>query len=141
MKALGITRRLDDLGRITIPMELRRSLRIDAGDKLDISEQDKLIVLESAKGGCLFSRKLDDLGRLCIPRSFLKRLRAMNKVSYFQFYVQEDKIFLQISETIEKCDLCGAPGYERPLQKYKKGLICEVCIEDIARKFIKGQAS
>ena len=36
MKATGIVRRIDDLGRVVIPKELRRSVRIDEGDPLEI---------------------------------------------------------------------------------------------------------
>lgn len=34
MKATGITRRIDDLGRVVIPKEIRRTLRIREGDPL-----------------------------------------------------------------------------------------------------------
>ena len=37
MKATGIVRRIDDLGRIVIPKEIRRSFRIKEGDPLHIS--------------------------------------------------------------------------------------------------------
>ena len=36
MKATGVVRRIDDLGRIVIPKEIRRSLRIREGDSLEI---------------------------------------------------------------------------------------------------------
>ena len=36
MKATGIVRRIDDLGRVVIPKELRRTLRIREGDPLEI---------------------------------------------------------------------------------------------------------
>lgn len=36
MKATGIVRRIDDLGRIVIPKEIRRSFRIREGDPLEI---------------------------------------------------------------------------------------------------------
>ena len=36
MKATGIVRRIDDLGRIVIPKEIRRSFRIHEGDPLEI---------------------------------------------------------------------------------------------------------
>ena len=37
MKATGIVRRIDDLGRVVIPKEFRRTLRIREGDPLDNS--------------------------------------------------------------------------------------------------------
>ena len=37
MKATGIVRRIDDLGRVVIPKEIRRVLRIRDGDPLDNS--------------------------------------------------------------------------------------------------------
>lgn len=37
MKATGIVRRIDDLGRVVIPKEIRRSLRIREGDPLQIT--------------------------------------------------------------------------------------------------------
>ena len=36
MKATGIVRRVDDLGRIVIPKEIRRTLRIREGDPLEL---------------------------------------------------------------------------------------------------------
>ena len=37
MKATGIVRRIDDLGRVVIPKEIRRTMRIREGDPLDDS--------------------------------------------------------------------------------------------------------
>ena len=36
MKATGVVRRIDDLGRIVIPKEIRRTLRIKEGDPIEI---------------------------------------------------------------------------------------------------------
>ena len=37
MKATGIVRRIDDLGRVVIPKEIRRTLRIREGDPLEVN--------------------------------------------------------------------------------------------------------
>ena len=43
MKATGIVRRIDDLGRVVIPKEIRRTLRIREGDPLEIfTDRDHL---------------------------------------------------------------------------------------------------
>ena len=41
MKTIGIVRRIDDLGRVVIPKEIRRSLNIEEGDPLEIYIDDK----------------------------------------------------------------------------------------------------
>ena len=38
MKATGIVRRIDDLGRVVIPKEIRRTLRIREGDPLEVAQ-------------------------------------------------------------------------------------------------------
>lgn len=45
-KAVGIIRRLDDLGRIVLPIELRKNLGIEIGSPLEIFTEDKSIVLK-----------------------------------------------------------------------------------------------
>mgnify|MGYP000110952074 CR=1 FL=1 len=47
MKATGIVRRIDDLGRVVIPKEIRRTLRIREGDPLEIfTAREGEIILE-----------------------------------------------------------------------------------------------
>lgn len=48
MKATGIVRRIDDLGRVVIPKEIRRTLHIREGDPLEIFLSDD--------GGCVFKK-------------------------------------------------------------------------------------
>ena len=45
MKETGVIRRIDELGRIVIPKEIRKRLRVGPGDMLDIYTSDKQIVL------------------------------------------------------------------------------------------------
>ena len=46
MKATGIVRRIDDLGRIVIPKEIRRNMRLREGDAMEIFLEDNHICLE-----------------------------------------------------------------------------------------------
>lgn len=46
MKATGIVRRIDDLGRIVIPKEIRRSMRIREGDAMEIFLEDNCVCLK-----------------------------------------------------------------------------------------------
>ena len=45
MNSIGMTRRIDALGRIVVPAELRRVLEIHVGDLLDIRVEDGHVVL------------------------------------------------------------------------------------------------
>ena len=48
MKATGIVRRIDDLGRVVIPKEIRRTLRIKEGDPLEIfTDREGEIILKN----------------------------------------------------------------------------------------------
>lgn len=49
MKSTGIVRKVDDLGRVVIPMELRRTLGINEKDALEIYVNDEQIVFKKYK--------------------------------------------------------------------------------------------
>ena len=51
MKATGIARQVDELGRIVIPIELRRAMRINTHDPLEIYVENGRIVLEKVSDG------------------------------------------------------------------------------------------
>lgn len=46
MKSTGVVRRIDDLGRVVIPKEIRRTLRINEGDPMEIFTSENNIVLK-----------------------------------------------------------------------------------------------
>lgn len=52
MRDTGIVRRVDDLGRIVIPMELRRTLGIQVKDPLSIYVEGDRIILEKHRDAC-----------------------------------------------------------------------------------------
>mgnify|MGYP002513832604 CR=1 FL=1 len=54
MKATGIVRRIDDLGRVVIPKEIRRTMRIREGDPLEIYTDGNRIVLKKYENTCIF---------------------------------------------------------------------------------------
>ena len=54
MKQTGVVRRLDELGRIVIPIEQRRLLDINIHDPVDINVEDGKIVIRKYHTGCIF---------------------------------------------------------------------------------------
>ncbi len=54
MKATGIIRKVDELGRIVLPIEIRRTLDIAERDELEIFMEDDHIVLQKFEHTCVF---------------------------------------------------------------------------------------
>lgn len=54
MKSTGIIRKVDELGRIVIPMELRNKLNISVKDPIEIYVEGTSIVLKKFEPNCIF---------------------------------------------------------------------------------------
>ena len=54
MKSTGIIRKVDDLGRIVLPIELRRVLDIAERDELEIFMENDRIILQKYEPACIF---------------------------------------------------------------------------------------
>lgn len=61
MKATGIVRKVDELGRIVIPIELRRTLGIEIRDPLEIYVDEEAIMLKKYTPACILCGETDDL--------------------------------------------------------------------------------
>ncbi len=61
MKNTGIVRRLDQLGRVVLPMELRRTMNIAEKDSLEIFVEGENIVLRKYQPTCIFCGEESDL--------------------------------------------------------------------------------
>jgi len=54
LKSTGIVRKVDELGRIVLPVELRRTLDIAVHDELEIYLDEDKVVLRKFENSCLF---------------------------------------------------------------------------------------
>ena len=61
MKSTGIVRKVDELGRIVLPIELRRTLGINIKDGLEIFTEDHTIVLRKYEPMCILCGGSEDL--------------------------------------------------------------------------------
>jgi transcriptional pleiotropic regulator of transition state genes len=61
MKALYIIRKVDELGRVVLPMELRRDLGISERDALEFFVEDDKIILKKYEPACMFCRNVIDV--------------------------------------------------------------------------------
>ncbi|HBM79425.1 MAG: AbrB/MazE/SpoVT family DNA-binding domain-containing protein [Clostridiales bacterium] len=61
MKSTGIVRRVDELGRVVIPIELRRTLDIAEKDALEIYVDGEQIILKKYEPACIFCGQARDV--------------------------------------------------------------------------------
>ncbi len=61
MKATGIIRKVDELGRVVLPIELRRTLGIEERDPLEIALEEDRLILRKHETACIFCGSCEDL--------------------------------------------------------------------------------
>ena len=61
MKSVGIVRKVDELGRIVIPVELRRKFGIDIKDSMEIYVDGEQIILKKYQPACIFCDNATDV--------------------------------------------------------------------------------
>ncbi len=61
MKSTGIIRKLDELGRVVIPIELRNKFNISEKDPIEIYVDGTNIILKKYEVSCIFCGKTDNL--------------------------------------------------------------------------------
>ena len=79
MKSTGIVRKVDELGRIVLPLELRRTLGIEEKDRIEIFVDGESIILRKYQPACIFCDNAKDIinykGKNICPDC----IRAMNE--------------------------------------------------------------
>lgn len=79
MKSTGIVRRVDELGRVVIPIELRRTLEIAEKDALEIYVDGEHIILKKYQPACIFCGDAKDVSNYKgknICKSCLSEIKA-----------------------------------------------------------------
>lgn len=61
MKSTGVVRKVDELGRVVIPIELRRTLGIAEKDALEIYVDREKIILKKYEPACIFCGNAEDV--------------------------------------------------------------------------------
>ena len=61
MKFTGIVRKIDELGRIVLPKELRSTLHIDHKDPMEIYVEDDKIIIKKYEPSCIFCGNAGDV--------------------------------------------------------------------------------
>ncbi len=61
MKATGIVRKIDELGRVVIPKELRETMDINKKDPMEVFVDEDKIILTKYKESCTFCQSQEDI--------------------------------------------------------------------------------
>ena len=61
MKSTGIVRKVDELGRVVLPIELRRTLDISVRDSLEIYVDGSSVILKKYEPACIFCSNAKDV--------------------------------------------------------------------------------
>lgn len=81
MKSTGIVRKLDELGRVVIPKEIRNKLDIEEKDPIEVYIDGNSIVLKKFESGCIFcnnSKELTAFKDKLICKRCLSKLSDLN---------------------------------------------------------------
>ena len=80
MKSTGIVRKVDELGRIVLPIEMRRTLDIGEKEALEIYVEGSSVILKKYKPSCVFCDATKDItvfkGKNICPKC-LKELKEL----------------------------------------------------------------
>lgn len=113
----GIIRKLDELGRITIPIEIRRATGIEVLVAVDLTIENSVLYLRKGSG-----RHIDALGRYTIPKE-IRRSNKWDEGQALDIYIANGEICIR--KAGEECAVCGADSH---LIKVDDGAICLVCL-------------
>lgn len=81
MKSTGIVRKVDELGRVVIPIELRRTLQIAEKDALEIFVDGEKIILKKYEPACIFCGNADGVRSYRDKNICINCLEEMKQVS------------------------------------------------------------
>ncbi len=80
MKSTGIIRKVDELGRIVLPIEIRRTLDIAERDELEIFMENDQIILQKFEPSCVFCASSNGLVSYNDKNVCRECIRKLNRV-------------------------------------------------------------
>lgn len=110
MKATGVVRRLDDLGRLVIPKEIRKQYRLKEGDSIEIFTDDERIIIQKFN---TLTKHIEEIKLMC------ETLEAMFENTVL--FIQDEKSCLQSRKLKEM--FCRSIRQVRNAVDFEKELI------------------
>lgn len=124
----GIVRKIDDLGRITIPIEYRKTADLKAGERVGLQLEGKTIHIVKQDNFIGMTRPLDELGRIALPVELRRELGFTEREKVDMYIIEEEICVHKISDI---CAICGRTGELFELEKIKEVHICNSCIDEV----------
>ncbi len=90
MKSTGIVRKVDELGRIVLPVELRKNLNINIKDPLEIFTSNDRIVLKKYEPADIFTGDMDNLIEYKGKKVSRKTVYELAKIAGFEIVKKDD---------------------------------------------------
>lgn len=81
MKNSGIVRNLDEVGRITLPMEMRKALDLSEGDPIEITKEGGRIYLNKYQPCDIFDGETSELLDFCGKKISKKNIKKLAKLA------------------------------------------------------------
>jgi bifunctional DNA-binding transcriptional regulator/antitoxin component of YhaV-PrlF toxin-antitoxin module len=99
--AKGIVRKIDELGRITLPIEIRRRFELKDSDRVGLQLDGQVIRISKHITG--MSRPLDSLGRIALPIEY-RRALGLGERHMLDMYIDDGDICIGK----DGCEWCGS---------------------------------
>ena len=93
MKSTGIVRKVDELGRIVLPVELRKSLNINIKDPLEIFTSNDRIVLKKYEPADIFTGDMKDLIEYKGKKVSKNSIRELAEIAGFDLIEKDTQTF------------------------------------------------
>ncbi len=133
--AKGIERRIDELGRITIPMEYRRAVGVEDKGRLGMYVENNVLYLFKVDDSFVgFARNVDELGRWTLPIE-IRRSLSCNVGQVMDICIESSKIYEGTKEICIRKSGCSWCDNAEVMLEVDGHAICHKCAESVVMAF------
>lgn len=128
----GVVRRIDELGRLVIPKEIRKDFKWNVNDSISFKVEDNYIVIKKHEDNSGYiNRKIDANGRVVIPKESRSNfdIKTSDQVEFFSDS-ETKSVYIRKYIKTYKCIACNSI---EGVYTFKNIRLCKKCIEDIKK--------
>lgn len=136
MKRTGMIRKVDELGRVVIPIEIRNLFELVEKTPVEVFLSGNKIIFEKFERNKELSnrdksqslgiiRRVDELGRVVIPKD-MRDLLGIEEKTPMEFFIEKNSIIIEKYE--KSCPFCKN---KKNLIEFKEEMVCQDCLEEL----------